>query len=420
MTTANTKEIELFKHQYELIKDTSTKILGLVSGFGAGKTFAVARKAVHLATLNAGVDGIITEPNYPLLTQILIPEMKDALSEFGYNYTLNKSESIFYVQIAGKETRLICKSMENYDRLIGINAAWAIMDEFDTAKPDLAYNAYIKILGRLRAGNVRQLVVVSTPEGFKSFYRIFIKENDKSKRLIRAKTTDNKYLDDDYIETLVSQYPPALIEAYSNGEFVNLESGIVYNQFNRELNHCDDLIDGDEALHIGLDFNVMKMAAVVHVLRDNEPRAVDEIVNGYDTREVISIIKRRYANNAIFIYPDASGDSRKSIDASETDITMLKKAGFRVVVNSTNPSVKDRVNTMNAMFCNSEGIRRYKVKTKKCKSYTECLEQQVWNDNGEPDKSAGNDHMCDSGGYAIVKLYPLKKPVTKIKRLNWG
>ena len=85
MKTANTnsKEPLLLPHQFELLADTKTKILGLCSGYGGGKTFSAARKAVHLATLNPGVDGIVTEPTFPLLTQVMFPELVSAPEYFG-------------------------------------------------------------------------------------------------------------------------------------------------------------------------------------------------------------------------------------------------------------------------------------------------------------------------------------------------
>ena len=46
----------------------------------------------------------------------------------------------------------------------------------------------------------------------------------------------------------------------------------------------------------------------------------------------------------------------------------------------------------------------------KCPSYADCLEQQVWNDNGEPDKTHGKDHANDAGGYFIAYDYPVIKP----------
>jgi hypothetical protein len=42
-----------------------------------------------------------------------------------------------------------------------------------------------------------------------------------------------------------------------------------------------------------------------------------------------------------------------------------------VVVNAANPPVKDRINSVNAMFCNGNGERRYKVNVTRCPVYTE-------------------------------------------------
>ncbi|EEV7162228.1 TPA: terminase [Escherichia coli] len=99
-------------------------------------------------------------------------------------------------------------------------------------------------------------------------------------------------------------------------------------------------------------------------------------------------------------------------------VAQLKQAGFNVVVNSSNPPVKDRVNSMNAMFCNANGERRYKVNVKRCPVYAESLEQQVWDDKGEPDKKSGNDHPNDAGGYFIVKQFPIVKPTGRVTSLR--
>ncbi|MXF28820.1 terminase, partial [Escherichia coli] len=105
-----------------------------------------------------------------------------------------------------------------------------------------------------------------------------------------------------------------------------------------------------------------KMAGIVHVLRLGLPCAVTEIINAYDTPDMIRIIKERFwlydgndyrKERDTYFYTDESGESRKSSNASTTDIAQLKQAGFNVVVNSSNPPVKDRVNSMNAMFCNA-------------------------------------------------------------------
>lgn len=420
LTTANTKtkELLLLPHQYELLADTQTKIIGLCSGYGGGKTFSAARKAVHLATLNPGVDGIVTEPTFPLLTQVMFPELVSALDYFGVKYKFNKVESIFYCDINGKQTRIICGSMENYERLIGINAAWCICDEFDTSKADTAYSAYVKLLGRLRKGDVRQMVIVSTPEGFKAMHRIFVVENDNNKKLIKARTQDNYHLPDDYIDTLIAQYPEQLISAYLNGEFINLTSGTVYHAYDRNRCRSTEIIRDKEPLFIGQDFNVGKMASTIYVQRPNGWHAVAELSDLFDTPDVIRVINERWQSNGhrIIVYPDASGKNRKSSNASTSDIAMMQQAGFDVRVNSRNPAVKDRVLSMNkALECG-----RVWINDAACPNTARGLEQQAYDKNSEPDKSSGNDHQNDATTYPIVYEMPIVKPVANINVSFYG
>ena len=401
----------LLPHQYELLADTTSKVIGLCSGYGGGKTYSAARKAIHLATMNPGCDGIITEPTFPLLTQVMFPELKDALEYFEIQYKFNKVESIFYCDIGGKQTRIICGSMENSGRLVGINAAWVVCDEFDTSKAEIAYEAYIKLLGRMRVGNIKQMVIVSTPEGFRAMHRIFVTEKDDSKRLIQAKTTDNKYLPIDYIDTLRSQYPPQLLEAYLEGKFVNLTSGTVYSSYDRCKCNSDEQIVANEPLFIGCDFNVTKQAATVYVKRDKVWHAVEELVDMYDTPDMIATIKSKFARHVIYIYPDASGGARKTVNASISDIALMQQAGFNVRANKRNPAVRDRIMATNRAF--DGGL--VKINAKRCPTVAQCLEQQAYNKNGEPDKSSDNDHQNDATTYPIAFEMPIIKPVANIK-----
>lgn len=406
------KEVKLLSHQYELLSDTTTKIIGLISGFGGGKTYAAARKAIQLAHINAGEVGIVTEPNYPLLRDIFIPELKTAMDDWGVQYKFNAADSIFFLYIGGVETKIICKSMENYERLVGINAAWIICDEFDTSKQELAYKAYQKLLGRLRAGKVRQFIICTTPEGFKAAYQIFVKEADGQKRLIKAKTTDNKYLPADFIDTLRSQYPENLLRAYMDGEFINLASGTVYSYFNRKTHHLPTELQSNETLHIGCDFNIGACISIISVIRDGLPHIIAEI-QSHDTQSTINAFKERYTKHHICVYPDASGASRKT-NAVETDISLLRQAGFQVFVNHSNPAVKDRVNALNRLF----DTNAIKIDTDKCPRLTEALEQQAWDEaKGEPQKLNTHPEPSDYNdalGYLIAYKYPITRPMAKV------
>ena len=68
-----------------------------------------------------------------------------------------------------------------------------------------------------------------------------------------------------YIETLMDIYTEQELEAYLNGEFVNLNSGSVYYAFDRKVNHSNREIQAGEVLHVGMDFNISKMSATIRV-----------------------------------------------------------------------------------------------------------------------------------------------------------
>jgi len=230
--------------------------------------------------------------------------------------------------------------------------------------------------------------------------------------LYRAKTMDNAAnLPDGYIENLKATYSSNLLSAYLDGEFVNLTAGSVYPEFDRVLNATSETIRDNETLHIGMDFNVTKSAAVVHVLRNDKPHAVGELTGVFDTPAMIQLLKSRYAGHSIIIYPDASGSNRKSQNASESDIALLYQAGFQVFKNPANPAVKDRVLSMNKLI----GDRSYRVNPDLCPELVEALERQSYDKNGEPDKSSGFDHVLDATGYCIAYRYPINAGIRKIK-----
>ncbi|MNZ56943.1 Terminase-like family protein [compost metagenome] len=291
-----------------------------------------------------------------------------------------------------------------------------------------AQQAWRKIIARMRfkqAGLLNGIDVATTPEGFKFTYEQFVKEANKSEAkrklygMIQASTYDNEAnLPDDYIASLRESYPPQLIEAYLRGQFVNLTSGAVYPDFDRRLNHTDEEIKPNEPLIIGMDFNVLKMAAVVYVIRDGKPLALDELVGVRDTPTMAKLIIERFPGHEITIIPDAAGQSTSSKNSSESDHAILRQHGLRVEVNNTNPTIKDRLNAVNALILNGDGERTLKVNTYKCPRFTETLEQQIYDDFGMPDKKSGLDHVGDAGGYPLAKRFPIIKRIVQVRRIR--
>jgi hypothetical protein len=403
------------------------KFRAFVAGFGSGKTWvgsaALAQHAWEWPKVNAGYFA----PTYAQIRDIFYPTMDEVAFEWGLTTKIHESNKEVHLYSGARyRTTILCRSMEKPGDIVGFKIGKALIDELDVMKAAKAAIAWRKIIARMRYkvdGLRNGIDVTTTPEGFKFVYQQFVKAlRDKPELsnlygLVQASTYDNaKNLPDDYIDSLRQSYPPQLIEAYIRGQFCNLASGSVYPSFDRALNHTPEQVRDGEAVHIGMDFNVLNMTAAVNVIREDLPLTLDELTRVRDTPAMAKLIKERYTDrgHAVTIYPDASGQNTSSKNAGESDLSILRQAGFTVSVNSTNPAVRDRVNAVNALILNDVGERRWKVNTDSCPVLTEAFEQQAYDNNGEPDKSTGHDHAPDAVGYFLVKRWPITKRAASV------
>lgn len=399
--------------------NTKAQFPAFVGGFGSGKTNAGIMRAMKLKFANPFQDVAYYLPTYDLVRMIGYPRFSAILRGAGVRYSLNKAEHV--ISIAGNG-RIIFRTLDNPDRIVGYEVADSIVDELDTLKTIDAARAWQQIIARNRqkkpGGALNTVGVATTPEGFRFVYERWAKEPTEGYELIKASTYSNeRNLPAGYIDSLKRSYPAQLINAYIEGEFVNLTSGAVYPDFSRVLNHTNETIQPGEQLHIGQDFNVYNCTSVVCVIRDNKPLILGELTKMRDTPHVIDTIKEKFPGHEIHIYPDASGQSNKTINATESDILLLKRAGFHIHVPTKNPFVKERVLAVNALICNSLGERAMMVNTNTAPTVTECLEQQIYDKNGEPDKSEGKDHAPDGLGYLVHYRWPIIKP-TMSRRMH--
>jgi hypothetical protein len=311
------------------------------------------------------------------------------------------------LHLPGGDTKILCRSFENWSRIIGLNLAWVLADEIDTVTPAIANKAFPKILGRLRSGNVRQFAAASTPEGFRWMWNTFGSDDAQQRtdrKLIKMRTADNPHLPPDFIERLQANYDPQLLRAYLDGEFVNLTTGQVYDRFDRAKNIITDLPDiSEQPLRIGVDFNVGNMSAVIGIRSGNGLVIIDEISGAHDTDALGAEIRRRYPDHRIYGYPDASGGNR-STNASQTDIQILGTYGISNQSPKANPPVRDRVAAVQALLENGKGQVRLTIAAT-CRKVIECLELQSYSEKGDPDKDAGYDHMNDALGYVIWREF---------------
>ena len=397
---------DLLPHQLKFCEDIDHRKLALVCGFGAGKTYALVSKSIILASMNVGCISAIFEPTAPMLRDILMRTMNELLELWEIPFTFRASPLPEY-QLQFKEGvhTILLRTILTYQRLRGQNLCAVGFDEADTVNKRDAEQAMKMALARLRSGDVQQFYATTTPEGHSWAFDTFEKNAKDDTRLIKAKTSDNPYLPEGFIDSLLENYPPQLIQAYLNGNFCNLTTGQVYDKFDRNIHvlETDPVINEHEPIRVGIDFNIGNMNAVIGIAAANKFIVIDEISKSHDTDSLAKEIKAKYPFNKIYVYPDASGGNR-STNASKTDIQILESYGFLNQSALSNPAIRDRVNSVQGMFLNGKGESKMMI-SKKAIRLIECLELQSYNDKGEPDKDAGYDHMNDALGYITWRLF---------------
>jgi len=384
----------------------------MVAGLGAGKSHAAIVRLYLLMLDNykqtkSSINTLMTMPTYDLLRLRAMPGLESLLCEMGVSHAINKSE--YSIEI-GKIGKMLFRSYDNPQRIVAFECAHSICDELDTLTKEKAEMVWRKVSERTRQKTHRANTVaaVTTPDqGTNGFiYSKWVKQRQPGYELIKASTRSNPCLPDGYIEQILANYDPLLAQLYIEGEFVNLTANKVYHFYNRAKHHSDRVIQAGDRLFIGVDFNVGGCCANTWVIEKGYPVAVDEFVS-YDTQDFINNLSR-YKDHKITIYPDASGDNRHT-NAAHSDVSLIKSGGYDVGSPKSNPAVRDRINSFNALLAHDH----IKVNSDKCPELANALESQGYDKKGNPEKfdehPAIDDHN-DSAGYFIHARYPIIKP----------
>lgn len=412
--------ITVLAHQEQFARNRE-KNCAIVGGFGSGKSQGAVFRAIDRLKWRDYAVYVLIAPTYQLLQDVNIPDFREIFDHYCITYKEIKSERKFIIDSGNFKGEVWFRSADKPEKIVGFDATDIDIDEFDILKVDKQKELWRKCLGRLRGAENATISVSTTPEGFRETYRLFQKE--RIGPLIRAKTTDNKFLPDDYINELYSQYDEMLVRQYVNAEFVNINGLMAYYAFNRDRNHRSMKEDHHKAFSwvgIGWDFNVNKMCAELFTLDEARGHIhfFDEFVlrTSYgdepQTARMCRLIKEKYPDISFRAFPDSTGRS-KSTNASISDIQIIQGQGMRVYAHSTNPFVRDRLNSANNKF----GKGEVTVDTVKCPDLTEDLEQVERDKYGDIDKSdPERSHSSDAATYPVAYLYPMRSRGGLIRR----
>ena len=404
---------DYFPHQWDFL--TSKKpITGLIAGFGSGKTHIFLRKVFvsHITKKNSkGVsNGWIIYPTYDLADELFVNPFKELLEAKGIYYEYNIAKHKFVTPYG----TIKIYQLQKPQRIIGAELNYIGFDEFDVESYKNCDIAFKKAIGRMRGADDCELFIVSTPEGYHYCHKIFVEDDNEDRMLIHGKTKDNTYLPENYIKLLESNYDEKMLQAYMDGQFVNLSRGATYYAFNREEHTGNVSYNPNLPVRISMDWNVDPLCAVIWQKYTQKPciRVVQEIAlyhrgeGDLMTQRMCDEIRRKFKNREYYAYPDATGTARHS-SAQYSDIDIVRRNGIRVLVKHINPRVVNRVNALNNSLSKGDILI-----DKSCKMLIGDLEK-VTNKEGSRDidkSNKGLTHMSDAFGYSVDWEFPVIKP----------
>lgn len=337
-------EFQAYKQQADFITCTA-KYPAFIAGRGAGKTASGAIKAVSKA-LRPNARGIIGAPTFPMLEQAAKPEFLRMLNKVAAvdrraKWFARKSENKVIIPYLNSEVLFV--TLDNYDRVRGINADWGWLDEF-AYLPNEAWRVVVACVRIVLDGQLPQLFGTTTPKGRNWVYDEFVVKTladpsgrrQKRYKIFKASSYDNPFIYADYVEDL--GYSGRFAEQEIGGEFVAYE-GLVYSGFDRSTmiaRALDRWQEGDliPAINtagwrsiIGGDIGTRNPTAIVtlRVSPNNEQVhcAREFYMRGLGSADIIEAFKRQYREElntghqieGLYLDPSAAGYIQDLLEA---------------------------------------------------------------------------------------------------------
>ena len=402
----------LTKPQAEVIKD-SARFRILITGRRFGKTFLAIHELARFARFPNRKVWYVA-PTYRQAKAICWQELVQRLRKHNWVSEVNNSD---LTVILRNNSRISLRGADNENSLRGIGLDFLVMDEF----ADISPVAWYEVLRPTLSDTQGHALFCGTPRGFGNWgYDMYVKgQSDKEWQSFKFTTLEGLQVPQEEIEQAKEDLDERTFQQEYMASFVNY-AGMIYYNFDRNKNIIDHYSNPYKTLHIGLDFNVDPMCAVVSVIENDRIIVIDEIqIWSSNTNEMVEEIKSRYKNKSV-IYPDPSARQRKTSAGGLTDLAILKNAGFEVRSRNTAPLVRDRINSVNAKLKNAKGFNSLFI-LKSCKNVIKSIERQIYKEGTHiPDKDSGYDHFNDALGYMVEYNFPLKREFNPSPPSRWS
>jgi len=398
----------------QTIVDAPQRFKVVIAGRRFGKTHLSVRELCKAARFPEKEVWYVA-PTYKQAKMIVFKKLRKRLQDLRWVSKINETNMSFELK---NGSTISLKGADNYDSLRGVGLDFLVMDEFADIDPE----AWFETLRPTLADKMGSALFIGTPKGMnwaKDLYDM-AQEYPEEWAAFQYTTEQGGNVSITEIEAARRSLDARTFNQEFRATFETF-SGRIFYAFDRKYNvkaYTDPL---PKELHLGVDFNIDPMSAVIGVKTGNTMHIIDEFkIFGSNTDELAEEVKTRYPGHTIIAYPDPAGKAGSTKAGGRTDHSILRTAGFTVKAPHSHNAVRDGINAVNAKLLSSSGFTTLFFDPK-CKYAIECLEKQTYKEGTSiPDKDSGFDHMNDALRYMVDYLFPIRQPTAPLPITRWG
>jgi PBSX family phage terminase large subunit len=404
-------------------------------GYGSGKTFCGSLLGILLCLKYPGVRGLVGAQTYVLLRDTTMKQYFEHLDDMGfkiglhYNYSKSEEKLTF-----SNGSEILFRHLQEPNKLKSLNLSFVELEEMS----DTPEGTFKMLLSRLRQkikpewrenGFKYRLFGHTNPESSKGWiYKYFVEQKPDNYRLIQAPTTQNKFLEPDFVQSLRDAYDESYYRINVLGEFGDYTSGLVVKGFNsenvKELKYLPH-----QPIYLTWDFNVDPMSLIVAHKTEDKVFFIDEFVlENATTQSTIDAFLERYPNHKadIIINGDASGDNR-STQSERSNYVIIRNAlkrhyphlNLSFDLRGFNPRIKNRIAAFNSMVKSFDGQRKlfvdpkcekllYNIYNLKYKTGSDVVDVPTYAQIKTDNNLKFLEHPFDAASYLVEFYFPIK------------
>lgn len=307
---------------YYKTRNINSRYLIYYGGAGSGKSVWIAQKVI--------IDILTTKRNYLICRKVAktsknstYAEIKGQINRMGLRSLFKFNESNLFIENKALGNKILFVGLDDVEKLKSITfEVGKLTNIWIEEASEISINDFQQLDLRLRGlcEYKKQIILSFNPVSALSWLKsYFFDRKNRDTKIIKTTYKDNKFLDEDYIKTLLDlkEKDITFYNIYALGDWGVL-GNLVYNNYKiRKIETSPHLYD---AIYCGLDFGFNDPACFLMCgWKDGDIYVLDEIyIREQTTNELIDIVKERFPKNLRI-----TADS-----ASPSAIKEFKKQGF--------------------------------------------------------------------------------------------